>query len=76
MKQQPGENLLIMGSGGVVSQFADYELIDEYRFIIIPVVLGEGKPYFRNLKNKLNLKLLETKTFSAGNVALRYQTPT
>lgn len=73
MKQQSGENLLIIGSGSVASQFSSADLIDEYRFIIIPVVLGEGKQYFRNLKDKLNLKLRETKTFKCGNVLLRYQ---
>lgn len=73
MKQQPGENFLIMGSGNVVSQLAKANLIDEYHFIQIPVALGEGKPYFQNLKNKLNLKLLETRTFNGINILLRYE---
>lgn len=73
MKRQPGENFLIMGSGSVVSQLANSDLIDEYRFILIPVVLGEGKSYFQNLKDNLNLKLLEIRTFKCGNVLHRYE---
>ncbi len=73
MKKELGKNILIIGSGSIVSQFANWGLIDEYRFIVIPVVLGEGKPYFQNLKASLSLKRLETKTFECGNTLLRYQ---
>jgi len=73
MKQQPGGHFLIMGSGSIVSQLANADLIDEYRFIVIPVVLGEGKPYFQGLKHKVTLRFLETRTFNCGNVLQRYQ---
>jgi dihydrofolate reductase len=72
MKQQSGKDMLFMGSGSTVSQFANLGLIDEYRFIIIPVVLGEGKPYFRGLEQKLNLNLVETRPFEGGIVLLRF----
>lgn len=73
MKKESGKDILIIGSGSVVSQLENAGLIDEYRFISIPVVLGKGKPYFQNLEAKLNLKLLETKAFGSKNVLLRYQ---
>ncbi len=68
-----GKDLVIFGSGTIMQQFTNLELIDEYRLLVNPVVLGEGKPMFANLKNKLNLKLVETKTFKNGNVLLSYQ---
>ncbi len=73
MKKESGKDILIIGSGSVVSQMENAGLIDEYRFIIIPVALGDGKPYFQKLDDKLNLKLLETKSFACGNMLLRYQ---
>ncbi len=73
LKKESGKDILIIGSGSVVSQMANAGLIDEYRFIIIPVVLGDGKPYFQKLEDKLNLKLLETKRFDCGNTLLHYQ---
>ncbi len=73
MKKDSGKDILVIGSGSVVSQLENASLIDEYRFISIPVVLGEGKPYFQNLDDKLKLKFLEMRNFKSGNVLLRYQ---
>jgi len=67
------EGILIMGSGTVVQQLANEGLIDEYMFIVTPVVAGEGKPLFKDVK-QFSLKLLETKSFDSGNVVLRYET--
>ncbi|MCZ7395546.1 MAG: dihydrofolate reductase family protein, partial [Candidatus Methanoperedens sp.] len=68
MKQQPGKDMVIFGSGSIVSTFTQLGLIDEYRIIVNPVVLGHGKPLFKDIKDRINLKLLKTKTFSSGNV--------
>jgi dihydrofolate reductase len=73
MKQEPGKNILVMGSGSVVSQLENAGLIDEYRFISLPVILGEGKPYFTDLDNVLQLKLIETRKFDCGSILHRYQ---
>ncbi len=73
MKQQPGKDMVIFGSGSIVSTFMQLGLIDEYRIIVNPVVLGKGKPLFKGINDKLNLKLLKTKTFSSGNVLLYYE---
>ncbi len=48
-------------------------LIDDYRITVYPIVLGEGKPLFTEVNNRMKLKLLGTKAFNSGPVALRYQ---
>ena len=73
MKHQPGKNMVIYGSGSLVSFFAQQGLIDEYRFIINPVVLGSGKPLFKGINNRMKLKLLNSKKLGSGNVLLSYQ---
>jgi dihydrofolate reductase len=73
MKQQPGKNMVIFGSASIVSTFTQLGLIDEYRLIVNPVVLGSGKPLFKDIKERINLKLLKTKTFNCENVILYYQ---
>jgi dihydrofolate reductase len=70
LKQQTGGNLFIFGSADLSSSLIPQGLIDEFRLMLNPVVLGSGNPLFRD---KLNLKLLETRTFQNGNVLLYYQ---
>ncbi len=73
LKQQPGKDMVIYGSGSIVQALTNLGLIDEYRIIVNPVVLGNGKPLFKDIKGGVNLKLLKTKTFSSGVVVLYYQ---
>jgi dihydrofolate reductase len=73
MKQGPGKDMAILGSGSIMSEFAQRGLIDEYRIMVNPSVLGDGKPLFKGIKDRLNLKLTKTKTFGNGNVLLYYQ---
>jgi dihydrofolate reductase len=73
MKQQPGKDMVILGSGSVVSGFAQRGLIDEYRIMVNPVVLGRGNPLFKGIKNRLHLKLIKTRAFRSGNVLLYYE---
>ena len=73
MKQQPGKDMVIFGSGSIVSTFMQLGLIDEYRILVNPVVLGNGKPLFTGINDKQNLKLLKTRVFSSGVVILYYQ---
>jgi dihydrofolate reductase len=72
LKQQPGKDLLLLGSADLASALTELRLIDEYRIMVNPVVLGEGQPLFRNVKQKLGLKLLSTRSFRSGNVLLCY----
>jgi len=73
LKQEPGKNILV-GGVDVPSQLMELGLIDEYRFVITPIIVGEGRRLFEgvNLPEKYRLKLVEAKTFESGCVALRY----
>jgi len=73
LKQEPGKDIVIFGSGTIVQAMTNLNLIDEFRLMINPVILGQGKPMFKDMKDKVNLKLLNTKTFKNGNVLLFYQ---
>jgi len=73
LKQEPGKDMVIFGSGTIVQAMTNLNLIDEYRLMINPVILGQGKPMFKDMKDKVNLKLLNTKTFKNGNVLICYQ---
>jgi dihydrofolate reductase len=71
LKQQPGKEILVC-SPSLIVQFTQLGLIDEYRLIVHPVVLGSGLPLFKNIKDKVDLRLLGTKTFACGAIALNY----
>jgi dihydrofolate reductase len=73
MKGDPGEGMVILGSGSIVTQLAPEGLIDEYHLVVNPVVLGKGRTMFDGIKEKLNLKLTKTRTFSSGKVFLCYE---
>ena len=73
LKQEPGEDMAILGSGSIVSQLAQAGLIDEYQIVVKPVALGEGRTMFDGIKQKLNLKLTKTRSFTNGNVLLSYE---
>src|SRR5688500_16519645 len=73
IKQQARKNILIYGSGSIVSQLMKSGLIDEYQIMINPVVLGNGKPLFQNIEEKAKLKVIKTKKFKCGNVLIIYQ---
>lgn len=73
LKQQPGQDILVAGSGDLVHTLMQSDLIDEYRLMVHPVVLGSGKRLFTEGTNTLKLQLLETKTFSSGVVVLTYR---
>jgi dihydrofolate reductase len=73
-KQQPGKDMLLLGSGSIVQAFTSLVLIDEYRLIVDPVILGSGKPLLKDVA-KRNLKLEKLKQFTSGNVLLYYSSP-
>ena len=73
IKQEPGRDLFIFGSANLSSTFTRHGLIDEYRLLVNPVVLGAGVPIFKNTDEALKLKLLHIKAFRNGNVLLSYQ---
>jgi dihydrofolate reductase len=74
LKQQPGGDLLVQGSGTLVRTLLQHDLIDTYQLWVHPVVLGSGKRLFADGVAPASLQLVDTKTTSTGVVALTYQT--
>jgi dihydrofolate reductase len=72
MKKESGDGIAILGSGSLVSQLSTDGLIDEFHFAVNPIVLGQGRTMFEDVKNKLDLKLLRSRAFQNGNVVLVY----
>ncbi len=73
LKQQPGKDIAIFGSSDLAVTFIEHGLIDEFRIMVNPIVLGEGKPLLKGIKGKLDLKLIKTKMFKSGNILLYYE---
>jgi dihydrofolate reductase len=73
LKQESGPDMVILGSGTIVSQLAQQSLIDEYQLAVSPIVLGKGRTLFEGVKEKLNLRLARSRTFGNGTVFACYQ---
>jgi class 3 adenylate cyclase/dihydrofolate reductase len=73
LKDQPGGDILIFGSAELVNSLMSHDLIDEYRFLVFPVVLGSGKRLFRDESDTSHLRLVDVRAFSSGAVLLTYQ---
>lgn len=74
IKNQDGKNILIFGSPTASHSLLSEGLIDEYWLFVNPVLLGNGIPLFKGVTEKTRLKLLETKIFDCGVIALHYGT--
>jgi len=72
LKEQPGKDLAV-GGAGLASTCIELGLVDEYGLFVSPVVLGGGTPYFPTLDERINLELVETRTFGPRVVYLRYR---
>lgn len=75
IKRQPGKTIMIFGSGSIVSQLTQHDLIDEYHFIVGPILLGGGQSLLTGVSKRSSLNLLEARQYPSGNVALRYARP-
>jgi dihydrofolate reductase len=73
LKDEPGGDMAILGSGSIASQLAREGLIDEYQLVVNPVILGKGKTMFEGVQQQLTLKLASTRAFGNGNVLLCYE---
>ena len=73
LKEQSGQNILVAGSGKLVNTLMQHHLVDQFRCMLYPVVLGNGKCLFPEGSEKYTFKLLETKAFKTGVVVLHYQ---
>jgi dihydrofolate reductase len=75
LKKRPGKDMIVFGSGSVVSQLTQHGLIDEYQFVVTPILLGSGRPLISNVPKASKLDLLEARPQRSGNVVLRYARP-
>lgn len=73
MKREPGKDLVLFAGATLVSAFVDLDVIDEYRLMVHPIVLGRGLPLFEGIAKERPLDPVRTKTFSSGVVLLQYE---
>jgi len=73
MKAQPGRNIMVFGSGSIVSLLTEHDLVDEYQLIVNPVLLGGGQALVRGVSAPHRVELIEATTYPSGNVKLRYR---
>ena len=72
LKNEPGKDLVLLGSGSIITQLAQRNLIDEYQVVVNPIVLGKGRTMFDGIKKTITLELKKTRSFTNGNVLLCY----
>jgi dihydrofolate reductase len=72
LKEKLGKDIWLYGGSSLITTFIKLGLVDEFRLSVHPVVLGEGKPLFIDIQERLNLSLIDTKRFSSGVVQLIY----
>jgi dihydrofolate reductase len=70
--KEAGKEMATLGSGSIVTQLAQAGLIDEYQIVIYPIALGDGRSLFKGMEKDLRLSLTSSRTFTNGNVVLRY----
>jgi dihydrofolate reductase len=73
LKRGPGKDIMVFGSGSVVSRLTELGLVDAYDLIVAPVLLGRGRPLVDGLSGNHRLKLAEAHPFRSGNVLLHYE---
>ncbi len=72
LKKEPGKDIWLYGGASLITTFMNLGLVDEYRISVHPVILGAGKPLFTDIKQRQELKLVDTRRFSSGVVQLCY----
>ena len=72
IKQQPGKDIWLYGGGKLITTFINLDLVDVYRLAVHPVILGSGKPLFKDLNERVKLKLIDAKGSKSGVVLLSY----
>jgi dihydrofolate reductase len=73
LKQEPGGDMIIMGSSRLAASLGAAGLIDEYRIIVAPIALGDGRPVLGGMTERVPLQLAGARTFDSGNVLLTYR---
>jgi len=75
MKQEPGDPMVILGSGNIIAQLSGARLIDEYQLVLTPIVLGRGRTMFDGIPERMPLKLTKSRAFGNGSVVVWYELP-
>jgi dihydrofolate reductase len=73
LKKQPGHDMVVLGSATVASSLLEAGLVDEYRVILQPVLIGKGNFLFKDITERIQLKLISARTFGSGVVLLSYR---
>ncbi len=73
LRAEPGEGDIAIGGATLAAEAAALDLIDEYRTVVYPVLVGGGIPYFPRQERRVDLELVETRTFSSGVVYLHHR---
>jgi dihydrofolate reductase len=72
LKEQPGGDILIAGSSALIRSLLEHDLIDEYRLMVFPIVLGTGNKLFGDTEDSVVLKLVDSKVLDSGTLILTY----
>ncbi|GLY11631.1 dihydrofolate reductase family protein [Pseudobacillus badius] len=72
LKNKPGKDIWLYGGASLITTFINLGLVDEFRLSVHPVILGEGKPMFIDINQRVHLKMVNARTFSSGVVQLIY----
>jgi dihydrofolate reductase len=73
LKSSSADDMVILGSGSIVSQLAQAKLIDEFQVVVNPIILAEGRTMFEGVKHSLSLKMTRNRIFASGNAFLCYE---
>lgn len=72
IKKQEGKDIWLFGGSALTTSLMNLGLVDELSLAVYPIILGGGKPLFHNIKDRIKLTLVDTKTYSTGSVSLTY----
>ena len=72
LKQQQGKDIIV-GSPSLIIASLNLNLVDEFQLCVHPIIVGNGLPLFKNINDRINLKLLKTKAFSSGSITFYYE---
>lgn len=73
LKKESKKNITLLGSGKILNQLSNANLVDEYQIMIDPIFIEKGEPILDNLNDNINLELTKTKIFKSGTILLHYQ---
>lgn len=73
LKKQPGKNIWLYGGGSLITTFMNLDLVDEFQIAVYPIILGAGKPLFKDIDHRVPLKLIEAKGFEGGVMFYKYE---